>query len=511
MLNSIKFLYAFLCYIYKYLYIKIIADLKGRELSEQKLFQVFVNKLEFDPYEYLVSSVEHELTNFQKKAIDDATAIMKQNIVEEVKSFGGNLKVNEEKFKALEKKATEELENEEYGDIKKELKNYIKTLRELVEKTCVAIIPVKEMPWVDILFRTVPRIVFDKKAELIDKAIAYYGEIKSVISRPTIFGKIRDEKPLFAPIMGTIDLGGYKIDESQKDSKAQIHSYVSAIINSLDSTITRNNLAKYHEAYQRHGDPICDFLMNDNELMNSMERITSSIESNRTPSDIAVFSIALPLTKDNSTLLLNIDEGDDPNKFTRCFEALLRFSAECSKTPKTSTPHQTQPTPGQSQPQQANTIRTPGGQELKAWTAEELAVEAQKRMVSQPDMPTWKEEELEKFATERGTGLPEGMELWKESELQELARKRQGGLDIPEWEPDKDMKECLKCGYSLRPGWSRCPVCETPVDAKIDSSGPSEQTSSETNLETAEPSNEQLNEDKEEIPLEEKEEENDDK
>jgi hypothetical protein len=100
--------------------------------------------------------------------------------------------------------------------------------------------------------------------------------------------------------------------------------------------------------------------------------------------------------------------------------------------------------------------------------------------------------------------------MWKESELEELTRKRQGGLDIPEWEADKDMKECLKCGYSLRPGWSRCPVCETPVDAKIDPSEPSKQTSSEPNLETAESSNEQPSEDKKELPLEEKEEEKDD-
>ena len=51
-------------------------------------------------------------------------------------------------------------------------------------------------------------------------------------------------------------------------------------------------------------------------------------------------------------------------------------------------------------------------------------------------------------------------------ELHDLARKRQGGLDIPEWKVDESMNECVKCGYSLRPGWSRCPVCETPVDAK---------------------------------------------
>ncbi|MFX0137612.1 MAG: hypothetical protein ACFFDN_28495, partial [Candidatus Hodarchaeota archaeon] len=71
-------------------------------MSEQKLFQVFVNKLEFDPSEYLVSSDEHELMTSQKKIIDDATAIMKDNIFGEIKTFGGNFKINEDKFKELE-------------------------------------------------------------------------------------------------------------------------------------------------------------------------------------------------------------------------------------------------------------------------------------------------------------------------------------------------------------------------------------------------------------------------
>ena len=87
-------------------------------------------------------------------------------------------------------------------------------------------------------------------------------------------------------------------------------------------------------------------------------------------------------------------------------------------------------------------------------------------MSSQPDTPTWSEEELSKFAAERGSGIPEGMEVWTEDELQKLTRKRQGGLDIPEWKEDESMKGCVKCGYSLRPGWSRCPVCETPVGTK---------------------------------------------
>ncbi|MFX0166995.1 MAG: zinc-ribbon domain-containing protein [Candidatus Hodarchaeota archaeon] len=472
-------------------------------MSEQKLFQVFQNKLGFDPEDYLVSSEEHELTDFQKKAIENATAIMKDNIIGEVKSFGGSVKANEEKFKELEKRANEELEDEQYEKLKKELKNYVKKLRELIEKTCAAIIPVKEMPWVDVLFRTVPRIVFDKKVEFLDNAIAYYGEIKCIISRSTIFGKMKNEKPLFAPIMGSIDLGGYKLDETKKGPKSQIYSYVSAIIDSFDSTMTRNHLAKYHEAYQRHGDPICDFLMKDNELMNSMERVTSGFESNRLSSDIAVFSIAVPQNADKTTLLVVVDEGKDANKFSRCFEALLKFSAEGCNLPSSAPPIQQPQAAGQ--PQQPGGVRTPGGQELKVWTAEELASEAQKRMESQPDIPEWTEEDLSKFASERGSGLPEGMEVWTEEDLLELARKRQGGLDIPEWEPDKDLKECTKCGYALRPGWSKCPHCGTPVGAEIEP-GPSEELSPDQSEESKEESDELKEEISTEEPEEKKEE-----
>ncbi|MFX0042135.1 MAG: hypothetical protein ACFFAA_14190 [Promethearchaeota archaeon] len=428
-------------------------------MSEQKLFQVFVNKIQFNIEDYLVSSSEAELSDFQKKIIENATSILQGNTIGEVKSFGGNIKKNEEKLKEFEKNAEEELNNEEYQDIKKELKDFIKKLRDLIDKTCYAIIPVKEMPWVDVIFRSVPRIIYDGKVQFFDEAIAYYGEIKCVISRPIIYGKMKNEKSLFAPITGALDLGGYKLDESHKDPKSQNFPYVDAIIRSLNSTITRSQLAKYHESFQRHGDPICDFLMKDEELMNSMDKIISGIESGRLKSDIAICGIALPHTADKTTLILVIDEGKDPSKFSKCFEALLKFSAECCNAPSISRGAQALV------PQQPGVVRTPGGQELKAWTAEELAEEAQKRMTAQPDMPVWTEEELTKFSEERGSSLPEGMEVWTEEELQELARKRQGGLDIPEWKPDEDMRECSKCGYGLRPGWSKCPHCGTPVDS----------------------------------------------
>jgi len=430
-------------------------------LSEEKLFEIFINSLNFEVSEYLVE----ELTELQKDIITDATFILKDNIVGEVRSFGGSVKKNEEKFKEFMKQAESELEKDKYKEIKKKLKDYLKKLSELIIKTCVAIIPVKEMPWVDVVFRTVPRITYDDKVQLLDNTIAYYGEIKCFIGRATLYGKIKDQEPLFAPFTGNLDLKGYKLDASNKEPKSHLFPYISAIVNSLDSVITKNQLAKYHEEFQRHGDPICDFLMKDNELVNSMKKVITALDSGRIQSEIAVCSIAVPLPSDKKTIVLITDESQEDSRYGNCFESLLRLSASYCQVPS-----QSQQPPSQGAPISAPTgggVITPGGQELKAWTAEELASEAQKRLATQPNLPSWSEEDLKKLAEERGSGIPEGMDVWKEEELQDLAEKRRrGGLNIPEWQPDQDLTECASCGYSLRPGWTNCPVCDAPVGEK---------------------------------------------
>ncbi len=435
-------------------------------MAEQKLFEKFINSLQIDVSEYLDS----KLTEFQNNLIEDATFIFKDNIIDEIKKLGGNLKKNKEKFESFLEKAEKELEGEQYKDFQKELKqmfkDYANALRKLIEKTCVAIIPVKEMPWVDVIFRSVPRIVIDKKkVNLLDNAIAYYGEIKCLISKIIIYGKMKDAEPLFAPFMGDLDLEGYKLDDSQKEPKSQIYSYVSAIIKALDSIRTSTQLEKYHAGYQRHGDPICDFLMNKSDLLTSMGKIRSGLESNRI-SNVSVCGIAIPFINDNTSLILVLDEGNDSDRFGKCFEALIKFSAACCGVPSSQKAGQIQ-TQTPSQP--TGTVRTPGGQELQAWTAEELAQASQQRGgAPPPGMEYWTEENLRMMAEKRTGGIPQGMEVWTEEDLQELARKRKGGsLDIPQWEEDKDLTECVKCGYSLRKGWAECPICETPVGAKI--------------------------------------------
>jgi len=423
-------------------------------LSEIKLFSMFVESIQLNIDDFLVE----ELTEMQKEIIDEATFIFKENIVGDIKPFGGNIKKNEEKYNELLKHAEEELKLEKYKDIKKQLKDYLSKLPELIIKTCGAKIPVKEFPWVDIIFRTVPRIIYDEKVKLLDKSITYYGEIKCFIGRTTLYGKIKDQEPLFAPFTGNLDLGGYKLDTATEKPKSEMFSYVNAIINSFDSAITKSQLAKYHEEFSRHGDPICDFFMKEDDLKESLSNLTSAFESGRIKSDTAVCGIAVPIPSDKTTLIIVIDESDDSNRYTKCFEAQLKFSAAACNAPipmSGTIPTQGEQTPG--------TVSTPGGQELKIWSAEELAAQAQSRLNSQPEMPVWTEEELAKHISERGTGLPEGIEMWTEEELLELAKQRGGdGLNIPEWE-DQGLPECKNCGYALRSGWDKCPVCETPV------------------------------------------------
>jgi len=436
-------------------------------MPEQDLFKEFINNLQFNVSEYF----DIELNSMQNEILNDAIDILKENIVGDVKKLGGNLKRYSEKFENFLKEAETKLGEDKYKDSQKELKQlfkeYSKKLRKLIEKSCVAIIPVKELPWVDIIFRNIPRIeIEDKMINFQDAGIAFYGEIKSIVSRATIYGKMKDEAPLFAPLMGDLDLGGYELDEAEKGPKSQIYSYISAVIDSLDSKTTISQLAKYHEGYQRHGEPICDFLMNKKDLMEIMSKIRSGLESGRIKSDIAVCGIVIPLIKDKTSLVIVVDDGEknDPRRYIRCFEAILNFSAVCCEAPSLHEGPESQP---QVPSLQIGVVRTPGGQELKEWTAEELAQDVQQRGGgSPPGMAVWTEEDLQKAAAERGTGIPEGMEVWTEEDLQELTRKRQGGLDIPEWQPEEDLPKCPKCEYSLRKGWSECPICGLAIGAE---------------------------------------------
>ncbi len=463
-------------------------------MSEQNLFAEFMKQMAFDRAEYLVEGKVEDLSDFMKKMIESASSIIKENVVGEIKVLGGSIKKKEDKFNEFIKKVENEAENEKYKNIKKNIKEYIKLVKELVEKYCVAVIPVKELPWENVIFMTVPIFLHDKKIQLLNNSIAYCGDIKCVVSKTTIYSKMKGGTPLFAPYIGELELNSTVSNESFKNPLSEDFTCINAIIESLESPSVKNQLAKYHEGYQRHGEPICDFLMKDEELMRVMDKLTSGLESKRVNTEFAACAIALPNVSNGSTLMVVTDEsnGSGSEKFLNCFEALLKFSAACCEAPSTSKEGKNEG------------MSTPGGQQLATWTQEDLARDAQQRggAVTPPGMAVWTEEELTKAASERSTGLPPGMEYWTEKDLEELAKKRQGGaLDIPEWKPEPNMLECANCGYALRKGWDECPICGTPAGTNI-SSKPSAEKESDIVSSSASENDEEKDESPENTPPE---------
>lgn len=460
----------------------------------QEKFEKLIKHSEFEILDYIFPFSKKELSKSQQDILESATSILEANRIGEIQYFGGDLEKDKESFKKVEENLKNELDKEEYDDDRKELgkllEKYIKILKRFIEKTCYAIIPVKDLPWEEVLFRTVPKITIkDERIELIDNIISYYGEIDKLLSKEIIYGKMKKNEPLFAPVMGDIELD-YEMDESQGKSKKSFnYAYINAVINSLEKSSLKSHLARYHEGYERRGEPVCDYLMKNNGLMNSMNKLVSGIDSGRLNKKMAICGIILPQKSNKSTLILVTTEGDTSDKFENCFEAIFRLSAACFDAPSTQAPSSQEQDlnhiPQQQRPQQGNTIQTPGGQDLNVWTPEELAEHRNSRQGNIPgDMDVWTPEELEENAKARKANIPNGMEVWKEEELEELAKKRQGGIDMPEWKPDEEMKECTNCGYSLREGWTECPICGTPVGGKNENTkAPSENKSDNTQIE----------------------------
>jgi hypothetical protein len=442
-------------------------------MSLQDKFKKLITSSTFEILDYIFPFSENEFSKFQQNVLEQATSILEANRVGEIQYFGGDLSKDEDSFRKVQEGLKSELNKGEYEAIRKDLEKllekFIDLLKELIEKTCYAIIPVKDMPWEQVLFRTVPKIkIKGKNIELLDHIISYYGEIDKIISKEIIYGKMKEEKPLFAPVMGDMELD-YQKEEGEAGSKKSFnYAYINSIIESFESSSLKNHLARYHEGYERRGEPVCDYLMNNSGLMNSMNKLVSGIDSGRLKAEIAVCGIILPQKSSNSTLILVTSEGKGSNKYENCFEAVFRLSAASFDAPSAPTPSaqggDLNQIPQQSSSQQGGNIQTPGGQNLNTWTPEELAEQRQSRQGNIPnDMEVWTPEELAEQSKSRESNLPEGMEMWNEEELKELAEKRQGGIDMPEWEPDEEMKECSNCGYSLRAEWAECPICGTPV------------------------------------------------
>lgn len=423
--------------------------------------------------DFLISG---KLNEYQVKILEKASEILKLNTVGEIMKLGGNVEKNEDKLKEITQKFETELKKEKYGDQKKELKNflksYMKLLRQKISRTCMGKIPVKEMPIIDVHFSTLPYISLqDQKPQLFDDIIFYAGEIQCSLPRGIIYGRIKSVEPLFAPVMDNIEELTSGKEHPEQDAQYDLHSYLEQIANKLDSIEFKGFLLNFHENFERRGDPLCDYLNKNEDLLHSMNKLTTSTETHRKESDIAINAVIIPQSSRNKAMVLVTNESSEENRFEDCFEGLLKFSAICCQAVNNlnldSQKEESSTIASQVVSDDNNVARTPGGQEINVWTQEELIEEASKRHENDPSsgMDVWTEEELSELSKQRGTGIPEDMEVWDKEALRKLAEERKkGGLNIPKWKQDETLKECSQCGYALQANWKICPICKKPVN-----------------------------------------------
>ncbi|MCP4760851.1 MAG: zinc ribbon domain-containing protein [archaeon] len=449
-------------------------------MSEQliKMFEKLTNNLENDdPTKHMTFN---SLTGDQEKIFENASEIISENTSGEIKKFGGS--VNEEEFKKLEEEINKRLENAIFKpfikDLEKSIKKWIELKKKEINSYVYAIIPVKEMPFPSVSFMTVPRIIWEKdkidKMTLNTDGIAYIGEIQALVTRTVLYGKMGKEEPLFAPHIGQLDLADYKPDPNEKTPKSENVKFIHEIIDSIERKTTQNHVTRYDGQYERHGEPICDFLMKDEKLLKSLSTLTSAIDSKRQTSNAAIPAIVLPLI--NTSLVISLDESKGSKKYEITFEALLNLAAASYETPnvkkgasiQAQAAAMTRTASQNSQPgmgvgsmvPQASVA--PAAPQLPVWTEEALAEETKKRGLPAANLPVWSEEELTEEAKKRGidTNLP----VWTEEDLEQEKKRRGGGFSIPEWEEDKKLNECPKCGYTCRPGWDECPSCGSAIE-----------------------------------------------
>lgn len=440
----------------------------------EKMFEKLLSALEIDFGKFH----KEELNSNQEKIKKQVEEILGENIEEELKAMGGKLDVDE--FNLLEEKFQKQLENPIFkpyeADLKKLIEKWLLNKKNEFEHHLFLVYKVKDFPFPTVTFLTIPDIVWEKgradRMKLNTDKIAFCGEIEAISTRTVLYAKIAKSDPLFAPHIGALDLAGYKPDASDQTPKSQNIRFIKEILASMERKSTQNQVDRYDSQYERHGEPICDFFMQNDDLKKTMKKLTSAIDSKRQNSSAAVCGIILPLITTTMAITTDESSGMNTKKLETCFEGLLKFAATTYQSPNVKKAGDIQ-TPSTGLTPQAPAPSS--GPQLQTWTVEGLQAEAAKRAAqTQPNLPVWSEEDLIKETAGRtGVNLP----TWTEEELdQERNRKMGTGMNVPDWKPDDGLVNCPKCEYTCKPEWGTCPMCDTPLNAE----SPSEDTAEET-------------------------------
>jgi hypothetical protein len=435
-------------------------------LTEQveKMFEKLLSTLELDNSKFFSS----ELSPDHEKVKKEVEEILGDNIAEEIKAVGGKIDIDE--FNKMEVEIQKQLQNPIFkpyeADLKKLVEKWLLHKKNEFSHHLFLVWKVKDFPFPTVTFLIVPHITWEQgkadRMKLNTDSIAFAGEIEALATRTVLYAKIAKEDPLFAPHIGNLDLAGYKPDAADQSPKSQNLRFVKEILLSLERKSTQNQVTRYDSQYERHGEPICDYFMQQDDLKKTMGKLTSALDSKRQASNAAVCAIMLPLIQTSMVIATDESSGMSAKKLETCFEGLLKFAAATYQSPnikKGSEISQT-PTAGALTPQAP---APSSGPQLQTWTEEDLIAEAAKRASSSiTNLPVWTEEDLIKETANRsGINLP----TWTEEEL-EKNRKMGTGMNVPDWKPDEDLVDCPKCGYTCKLEWGTCPMCDTPLSSE---------------------------------------------
>lgn len=462
------------------------------------MFEKLLSALEFDSTKFFSS----ELSTEQEKIKKQVDEILGDNIESEIKILGGKLDVEE--FNKLEIQIQNHLQNPIFkpyeGDLTKLTEKWLLHKKNEFIHHLFLVWKVKDFPFSSVTFFTVPQIDWQEgkadRMKLNTDKIAFCGEIEALANRTVLYAKISKADPLFAPHIGNLDLASYKPDAADQTPKSHNLRFVKEILSSLERKSTQNQVTRYDSQYERHGEPICDYFMQNDNLKRSMNKLTSALDSKRQTSNAAICGILLPLLNTSMVLISDESSGLTANKLETAFEALLKFAATTYQFPNVKKgPELSQAINTGSLTPQTSVAST--GPQLQVWTEEELVAEATKRASAEPDLSVWTEEELiEESKNRTGVNLP----TWTEEELEEERKRKMGtGMNVPDWIPDESLVQCPKCHYTCKPEWGSCPMCDTPLPSVNTTEAESELESNDEDLEEEkEDVEEDSNEDNEE-------------
>ncbi len=400
----------------------------------------------------------------QQKDIQIFKDLLTSNIVGEMKVWGGNF--DEEQWKEAKVKLPEAIKKLELEAKEKEIKPYFdayaKVMKKFLDAHCMAKAEVKTMPFKTVYMQKIPKIdQTDKGMEINDKPVGFITELPYQVERSCAYGEMKEKKPLFAPIIGSLDMTwNPPAQKSAPEEKEYIEDVAlqAAIFEAMDKQTTVNSVWRY-ENYGRKGEPICDKLMENQDLMVAMERVASEVDSKDFKGNASV--CVLFYAVDGRTIVCIVDyEGVQKN----AFEALFKLCAYLEDVPRVAGGAAGGPIAAGGASGMVTAGGAPAG--LPTWTESELAAQPQFASSAGPNLPTWTEEELEGRADKYSGGGGVNLPVWTEEELADLSKSGGAqGLNLPEWSDD-GISACPKCGYATQPDWDECPICSAKLDKK---------------------------------------------